>query len=185
MKNIDCNSNVAETGGCIYSAFSMIHILNSLFQNNTASNDGGALYIYSSLPSSSSYISIDSTIFYENSAQNGNGGAIYHDDVTELVLSFVLIEKNSAIHGGGIYSSWELEVEDSIISENVAKKDGGGIYCKGLSFLFLENLFSNNTAFERGGGLFSFVLSGTMEETQFIQNRAKFGGAVTYVLYFI
>ncbi|MFM7097623.1 MAG: choice-of-anchor Q domain-containing protein, partial [Gemmataceae bacterium] len=81
------------------------------------------------------------------------GGAIFSN--ARIQLSGCLLEKNTAIRGGGIYvsSSGRLAVYDSTISQNTGSFDGGGVFLHSPSIVadFRNSTIANNN----GHGIFS------------------------------
>lgn len=181
MGNIECNSNFAELGACIYSAFSVLQISNSVFKKNNAITHGGAIYEYGGPSTTSSSTVIINSIFLDNVAQKGDGGAIFQDVDTFLYLLLVGIARNTAINGAGIYTLGGLSAWTSVIAENHASKDGGGLNCKGYTLHLNDITFANNTASNLGGGFFSSALLGQMGDIEIINNTAKFGGGIALV----
>ena len=104
-------------------------------------------------------ISIDAELILERiSMQNGcedSGGAIYNSGKVTLALS--LIENNTANNdGGGIYNVGTLESNRSEIGNaNVAMNNGGGVYNLGTLDLMNESRISSNVALNNGGGVYN------------------------------
>src|SRR5699024_2822062 len=96
-------------GGAIYSSATSVTIKNSLFEGNEAresslSNDGGAI-IFST---NKSVNKISSTIFRNNTAGSGVGGAIYNDSTLSIDSS--IFEGNSSKNNSGAihFTAWDL-----------------------------------------------------------------------------
>ena len=105
IKNINFINGHATSGDYIYllsggaiffgvdSAYANNKVINCNFTNNTAENDGGAIYgIYSG-------VAINCT-FIQNTAKKTNSGALHHFDATNC--TFI---QNTAKYGGAIYDS--------------------------------------------------------------------------------
>lgn len=104
-----------------------LDILNSVFKNNKAATNGGALdnFLYSSVEKETA-VYINNTTFEANSA--ANGGAIYNHGEEDV--------------GGNVAS---VVVSDSTFTSNTASANGGAIYnMSGMTFEGL-NTFSGNT----------------------------------------
>ena len=114
---------------------------NSVFKNNSATNLGGAIYMFSS--------------------ETANLQQVY-------VIANNLFVKNSADHGGAILTSNEIEsreyslnrfIYNCLFVENKALHIGGGIYMYfaygfGSDFIRLEECsFRRNTAGDHGGAI--------------------------------
>ena len=170
MNNCNFTNNIAdEAGGAVNWRRGAPNITDCLFEKNSAPK-GGALYLNKS--SEDSFISncdfINNTAdvggaiynnnstdgivsgcnFIENSALNGDGGAIYmyfagttspywsYKDGTAINCNFI---KNSAENGNGGAIYWSLSEEGSIsgcdFEENTAK-NGGALYWEVMVVLF-------------------------------------------------
>ncbi len=82
------------------------------------------------------------------------GGAIYNEG--SLVINGVIIEGNTASHGGGLFveSGATVEINDSYISMNTADKDGGAIYSHG-DITITNSVIHGNMCHGGGGGIWS------------------------------
>ncbi|MBN1904552.1 MAG: hypothetical protein JW927_05590 [Deltaproteobacteria bacterium] len=180
------NRNRAYDGAGIYAENSTItgNGSNMVFQGNTASNNGGAIYLG------------DGNAFTLNNIQIGgaanqaiNGGGIYvNGSSTVLDLTAITITGNNATsYGGAIYVvSGDINLlDDNIIDTNQAGIDGGGIYQTGGTVDFKGSWsIENNSASGNGGAL---VITGTGNaslraegETNYLTNNyaSGHGGAV-------
>ena len=163
--NLTFDGNSATNGGACRISGNNIIILNSIFNNNRATNNGGAVYLYSGSTCNISYctflgnnatyggavyISIPYTVisncnFTKNTASL-NGGAIYinANNVGVLKSNFI---NNRANDGCAIYmvsGGSNFEIKKSNFNQNIASNHGV-IYLTGTSNLRLgENIFNNN-----------------------------------------
>jgi predicted outer membrane repeat protein len=92
---------------------------------------------------------------------NGQGGAIWLDDGSDLTLNNSHVDGNSAAAGingigGGIYLggiSGTLTIKNSTVNNNSSYVQGGGIYDGALDGLIVSNSqINNNHTGDRGGG---------------------------------
>ncbi|HCB02337.1 MAG TPA: hypothetical protein DEP19_08140 [Anaerolineae bacterium] len=85
---------------------------------------------------------------------NTQGGGIYINDDMNITNS--TIQSNSARRGSGIFTGYSsvLNISNSTITGNIAVLDGGAIYLSGDVIIENSTIY-NNTATNRGGGLFS------------------------------
>ena len=80
-------------------------------------------------------------------------------------------------HGGGVFTSGPIVLENCIISNNTSTSSGGGIGAIGE--VTIENCrFEGNTATSHGGGVFAFDASVTAKSCVFTDNTATSGGGV-------
>lgn len=135
---------VHRYGGAFFSAVGpQITFDRCLFDNNTASNNGGAMKLTSSSLEDGSWadqegIRILDCVFRNNSAINVNGGAVFYD-------------------GSGGSGNDMLYISDSTFFGNNASS-GGALCAWGVSFIQIDGcLVDHNTAYYgRGGGLYVY-----------------------------
>ncbi len=153
------NSIYLLSGGAIYFGVdSNNKVINCNFTNNTAENDGGAIYgIYSG-------VAINCT-FTQNTAKRVYSGALHHFDATNC--AFI---QNTAKYGGAIFDSTAINctfinntaqgagamlkgtavlcrfVEDSIVTPAFSVSDLTTVYHSGDKLLF--NLTANNVNYD-------------------------------------
>lgn len=160
-----------------------------LFENNTAAQNGGALYTQKQ----SSLIAYGGATFVSNKAVVDNGGAIAAYGVANL--NNVTFEKNSAgLRGGSIYlsnSDAELttrfsKITDCIFKENSAKH-GGAVAAYSADETLAEGAivdisacdFISNTVESDGGAVYAGRKSKvTISDVLFENNSGLEGGAL-------
>ncbi len=162
----------ADDGGAIslVEADSLI-IINSTISHNSATNDGGGLYINSAAYSVTALIITNSNIS-NNYASTLGGGVytFYHESGSgsSVTINNSDISNNSAAVGGGVFSStyasysgyssssfFSFTLNNSIINNNSATiEDGGGIVVTFPSILISNSTISDNYSNKNGGGIF-------------------------------
>ena len=101
IKDSTFSSNLAARGGALYSDNSVLNITNSAFYNNSATEEGGAVFLeYTGFNYNSS--SISNCSFIKNSAAS-NGGSIRWQNVKPQ-LNSILYQNNSASYGADVAS---------------------------------------------------------------------------------
>ncbi len=167
---IDGNNGYLVTGGGICSEGSLLKINQATVSNNftNADNSSGNNYgigIYASEQTTfemdnSKVLSNYGSISYYGSA---HGAGIYLNSTADNYIRGSEISNNkigyeystSYSHGGGIFSSGKLEIEDTKIFGNQALY-GGGIYFNGTELTIAESLVYSNIAkgvsYSRGYG---------------------------------
>ena len=190
--------------GSVYAINSEVSYSGDTTHNNNTEESGGAITIINSVLTFEEY---SCTIISDNAASYGGG--LYMDQSTAYMYgtSSILITHNTAhILGGGVYASQSTlefklypnhnpsETWYAYIADNIAEKDGGGIYLVASS-IRLSNTYIDiihNTARRNGGGLYAdeaseFVLtklsqdgpdSSSYIQSTFTNNSALRGGAV-------
>lgn len=119
------------------------------------------------------------------SIQDGNapgstdGGGVR--SYASLYLNNVRIANNMARNGAGLYlyatQYNTLTIENSIISDNYAWKDGAGLYLWAYDAAIKNSAIYRNTAVERGGGVFNDTQL-TVTTSTFYGNTAEDGGGL-------
>ncbi len=157
-------SDTVVGGGAIYNGpGSTLTVADSVFSNNTATTEGGAL---NTDAAAGATIVITDTTFTNNSANSG--GAIANGDfaggaVGTVTCSRCVFSGNTATDNGGgaIFSRGAVTLVDSLVSGNMAttgtNRFGGGLFATTIN-----------------AGTPSFSISGTT----FVGNSALDGGAV-------
>ena len=151
-------NNSARLGGAVYLGRQCSTLLrNIMFSDNTASEQGGSIYLNNSnVPCTDSESRIVKCQFTNNSAQSGGGAIACKSDTRKLFLIQVLSTSNSVIHGDGGFaylSNCKMKIDDSSISSNEAE-NGGAVYAATESELSLNIVnFTNNSARRDGGAI--------------------------------
>lgn len=141
-------------GGAIYTNKIATYVTGLYFESNTVdSGDGGALYIFKK----SGDVYFSNSTFIRNQATT-DGGAIYSDSKsTNFNFNNCIFKENQATgsiltcYGGAICSKGNLNAYCSLFEDNYADNDGGAIYASTI---------------------------GTVDDSVFISNHAKYGGAI-------
>jgi hypothetical protein len=196
--------NIAERGGGIHSAGSLV-ISNCAFLDNSVEHSGGGIYgigpvsllnctlndndagvAGGSVANFGALTVSDCTI---DGNESGSGGGIYNESgsVTVSNTSFI---RNSAEWGGGIFNNGDsgtatLTVKHSILRDNSAVTDGGGIFNGFLlgsgsnATLHIDNsTLSRNSASYGGGGAIANLGSAAVNNCTVNDNIASYGGGI-------
>ena len=86
-----------------------------------------------------------------NSSPNGGGVALFRTAPSIIIGS--IIAQNTAVDGGGIFSSGDLELRATKVLRNTAEDLGGGIRMDGELTLERSTVSGNFALF--GGGIFT------------------------------
>ena len=171
----------ASDGGAIYSD-GFLSMNNCKFTNNTATNDGGAVY-FEATPSSLSYLE-----FTSNTADHDGGAMFYHEEIEgshEDGLRHSTFTNNTAGNQGGALhiDGHDGKIYDCIFTGNNATVDGGAIMINGINWGFYDSTFTSNIAVtRRGGAIYLEDGNGTdIERCTFKHNLAGTnGGAIDW-----
>ena len=151
----DFYKNRANYGGAIYSYRSEIYVYNSTFTENSANNDGGALYLEGATIDRhyAIYSLVQKSEFKSNNAKV-TAGAIFSE--RDLVIGCTSFESNSADIGGAIYT-YDGTVNSVIIHH----------YSANGSYSYSETVYYKPE--------FRLTISGN---SSFKKNSAVYGGAI-------
>ena len=194
----DCYST---RGAIMVSSSAEAIITNTTFINNTAKNEGGAIYLAAEEWDGSDYpiAYINDSKFINNTAKYGGGGAIYNN------LGHLTIENSQFINntetgtdagaddedyypgGGAIYTytytgSCTHITNSSFINNSATGKNGGGAIFKlsGSDFIIDGSNFTNNNASKGGAISILYGRSSTIKNSLFDNNNANTTAASIY-----
>ena len=117
---------------------------------------------------------------FDRNAIHGRGGAIFNDG-GKMVVKRTIFKNNSqeaksvftlTQHGGAIYSSKHLYVEDCVFIENKAGDNGGAIYAEDGLELIGKNIFEGNWVYYKGGAIYTNKFTKNVSNGIFINNIA-------------
>jgi uncharacterized repeat protein (TIGR01451 family) len=105
----------------------------------------------------------------------GNVRVFYVNFGSTVNLNSLIISKGVADYGGGIISNGTLDINNSIVLDNSASEDGGGVLNATSAVLTITNsTFSENNAFNGGG--FENNGTTTISNSTFSGNSTSWGG---------
>lgn len=140
------SGNTATNGGGIGGEGALTLNGSVVISNNTASNDGGGLYLYEHAT-----FTVNGGTISGNKATHG-GGAAFNTSPTGLTINGGTITGNSANNGGAIYNASGRVAEsfvDALSKESVYNPS------KGPVLNLTGGTIIDNTARSRGGGVFA------------------------------
>ena len=179
------------SGGSIFSIYtqlnSMFQIVSSIFTENNSTYYGGAIYL-----EQFANILINSSIFSNNYAEFGGGGAIclIHSQPNSLLHIFNSIfadNKSPYYYGGAIYfvEMGNISIHASNFSNNYDFYRGGAIYSfnSQSNFLFqiFGSIFTENNSTYYGGAIYLEQFENiSIYSSNFSNNYASYGGGAIY-----
>ena len=168
------NANYDGSGCAIYFSSSATSgtVTNCNFTNNTATNYGGAVLMYSG--------SVENCNFTNNTATN-YGGAVYFQNTGE-VTNCNFTNNTATYYGGAVYFQNTGEVTNCNFTNNKATEDysdGGAVYFFSTGEVTNCN-FTNNkaTGDHSDGGAVYFRSTGNVTNCNFVDNSANRAGAI-------
>lgn len=177
-------------------------ISNFVIKNGGNFNKGGGIYLNNcspklnnleisfnkSLDLGGGIFAKNSNIILTNSIINDNtaaeaGGGIYAEFCDLTIKNVNIVNNRTRADGGGIAVRWSsLELTNSIFTLNQVDFFGGGLYSWNSNNVIKDVTFVQNTSLGNGGGFDAQInLQNNFEidNCDFIQNSAKFGGGVS------
>lgn len=140
------NNHADHDGGAITTCFANSYIYNSVFIGNTAHRDGGAIRV-----SVGGYGVVEDCIFMYNHADEW-GGAYYSWASNSIINRCIFMNNTGGTNGGAVMVSGNLTMTNSIIVNNTSEKTGGSFYIQQPMFEAMteinvhDNLITNNTS---------------------------------------
>lgn len=163
-------NNIGTNYGAIFTGFKT-YIVNSIFTNNSATVNAGALF-------TQYYCNVTNSTFENNKANNG--GAIYSSGALFLMNSNFTNNSVNGI-GGAIYKVIDYISVDGCYFINNSANRGAGIGISSIVTLDVNNsVFNNNQAVDLGGAIFTNNgnFNSTISNSKFNNNSASYGGAI-------
>ena len=182
-------------GGAIYSEGAEITITGCTIGDDDANKgnyavQGGGIFVN---PDAKCILNAGTKISGNSAMQTGTdvgGGGIFVDKVDKkpgdtkfgtLTIKGsnekpVVIAKNTADYGGGLYHYGNADIKYAEIKENTVTHDGGGMYNAGTCTMNYVTI-QNNKAQSEGGGVYSNKEL-TLKNTTVTGNEAASGGAI-------
>ncbi len=182
IKDSDFKDNTAANGGAVCAGIkkggsaSTVSIENTLFADNAASTNGGAVYgttncavslincrfsgnegVYGGAVSLAglSKSTVVTDCEFSGGVSEGNGGGLYMSSCAGLAADGCKFTGNSAYSGGGISVNKNtdiVEVKNAVFKDNNALQDGGGLYLYGDGSMNIEGShFDGNRAYDDDG----------------------------------
>ena len=182
----------AACGGAIYSG-GFIDIVNSNFDDNFASQWGGAVYARTANVSNSVFRNnhvelsggaiffntkgfVNCSNFSENIADS-QGGAIYFNGIGDVRYS--CFHANNALYGGAVYSNDNCTLYNSNFTKNNASLAGGAVYSYEFTEISKSNFYDNYA--EQPGGAVYINHYGNVSSSLFANNHAGISGGAIYL----
>lgn len=149
MSDNKAGNGGSGSGGAVYVSQGTATINGGIFTSNTASVNGGALYVNGN-------VTVAKGTLNQNIATS-NGGALYVQAGTVNMNNIVMNNNSATSDGGGLYlSSGSLTIGNNTnnkIQSNKANNGGGVCVANGTLSLTTCNI-SNNKATRYGGGVY-------------------------------
>ena len=198
--------NQSYRGGGLYLAGGEADLQDTVFDDNSATTDGGGIYVEEagSLQATSVTLSgnqagggggaaaledsdsVWSGCILEGNQSGSGGGALYLSGMDSAGTQLdATVEANASAGSGGAIWAWDHDLEVSgSLAGNLAgsKANGGGIYAGSLD-LFLRDVELEGHEAENGGAV--YLISGatvTLEDASFSDNCAQQSGGAVYAV---
>lgn len=175
-----------DSGGAIRMQGGSLTISDSVFDQNSAPVNGGALFAVDRNVAPLELVSMTNVAMTANtttvSSTNQGGAGFFIDDAEQVMINDSLFENNQSdnIAGGGmILVSSDVIVSNSIFNLNSGSL-GAGLYMVNNTQVQIEDtMLTNNVASNSGGGLYVLGGSLTLQGGMLDGNQALIGGGMT------
>ncbi len=173
VRNSTILANVSTTwGGGLWADEEPV-IEDNLFDDNTASWEGGGAYLHITGGNLSRNV-------FQNNWGGNDGGGLYYNRGTGLINNNTFLNNTSADDGGAARLREAFSTfQDNWIEGNYAYDDGGGVKSCHTDNVHLRNTYVGNTAVDQGGGLEVDNEYSHVVENVFIGNTATQGGGLS------
>ena len=166
---LDCAFDLS--GGCIFVLGERAELYDTMLNNCSAANNGGAI-------SAVGKLRLDKVDI--RSCRAASGGGVWSSG--ELYVMNSMLVLNTAFQGGAIFmtgANASLVANKMTLSQNQAQSSGGGIHADGSVSLHLNqgNLIEKNSAGANGGGIYMAMNSilKVLGNSKFLSNRVTDG----------
>ncbi len=191
----DDTTAVAAGGGAIWTNIALTSDDSTSFVGNRSESLGGAILIVApdrlATGATPRNISLSDTIFENNEAQSGSGGAIQVSGWGPLTISggrfggSGILGNSAAQQGGAIFTDDSITASDAIFEGNSSggfSGDAGGAISAGGAVDLTNMRFINNSATQGSGGAVNVFLTftdrGSVFESNSTDDASGSGGAV-------
>jgi uncharacterized membrane protein len=172
--------NQADEGGYLYNNSGQAYLVDNTIFQNTA-EDGGAIY------NNTGTVTLEENEIYSNDATHGGtgrGAGFFNASGTAtLNLGNRFYDNDADGDGGAVYNTGVLTAWNTLIYENTAFDQGGGIYTADSDPSLVHNTFYENEVTSGtglGGGICVESGSPTIKNTIFLSNTAGSNGGAVY-----
>jgi predicted outer membrane repeat protein len=164
------NAHFDFGGGIFNLSQGSLQIYTTVFEGNSVSNGGGAIF-------SSGILVIQDASFNGNGAKWG--GAIHHWSAQTAVIEGTSFSNNYAGHwGGAIINDGNMELENCTFTNNISEDFSGALHNNG-DLIVREAVFSGNNVRNGSGGAVENWQTALFENSTFENNRSySRGGAI-------
>ena len=168
------NKSISQSGGAFYLSQGRYTLTDAVFENNTASGSGGAIYVWNQYSGNS--LTINGNSSFAGNTANNSGGAVQFESNNQY---------RTGADGNLEYYRGELNIIGTadnpiVFSNNTAKNYSGGALCIGahntdtLDYLDVHD----NTALRYGGGIYinNSITEGTLTNSKIHNNTTSWAG---------
>ena len=166
--NVTISDNAATgtqgSGGGVFNFNGTLSITDATISNNSANRAGGGVEDFGDEDADTDVTLTDVTLMgnFIDVADPGNGGGL-HSGGGEIVVMGGVVTGNTAVEGGGLWTSGTLDLSGTTITNNTGTGDemgqgGGGLYNESGTMTVTDATIDGNTApgtSGSGGGILS------------------------------
>ena len=174
--------------------YDKVGVFHSVFEKNTASMNGGAIYCYNSdiaiafcffeqcfaVLGGAIYSSNSQPVLFLNRFENNsanNGGAVYFYSSDGFFYGNGYFSNTATAQGGALYFTYsDPSITNDSIQYNSSGSNGGGLYLSGADPIITNSNISYNLAGYNGGGFYATTSNGKAIGCIITNNQAVTNG---------
>ncbi len=169
-------NSASDNGGAIY-VQGVLNAINTTFSKNTSEKAGGAItaYGYENLGDNKS-VTVSNSVFDQNTSAGGGAVALY-SNATAIFSNTTFTNNTSTTTGGAMVAdSADVKVYGSTFENNTATSHGGALMASDEANVYMSNVkLSGNSSGANGGAMYS-----TASKIEINGAEVKNNSAVTY-----
>jgi predicted outer membrane repeat protein len=124
------------------------------------------------------YLSLVNSVVKDNDCTFSGGGI--HASSVEINNSLISNNIADNTYGGGIYAHTSARVNSSILRNNSSQDRGGGIHVNNGACFLIDSKIENNSVIDNGGGIYAFWVY--LDNSIVQNNTANYGGGIDFTI---
>ncbi len=177
MNGCHFTGNVASDGAAIYNELMYtasdhpLSIENSIFENNTAENNGGGIY-------NNCGITILTNSSFSGNISMSQGGTFFNSNCA-VTITGCEFSRGSSVDGGAIYHDDNiLSIANCVFDSCAATNNGGALYNLDATIDMTDCSFTGNTSATQGGSIYDSTSGVTISGCEFSYSSSADGGGI-------
>ena len=170
-------NSAADNGGAIFDQ-GILNVSNTTFSKNTSEKAGGAITAYGveNLNGNKS-VTVSGSVFDQNTSAGGGAVALY-SNATAMFSNTTFANNTSSTTGGAVVAdSADVKVYGSTFENNTASSHGGALIASNEAVVYMSNVKANgNSSGGNGGAMYSTASKIEIDGAEIKNNSATSQG---------